>query len=116
VETEGRVLHGRISGKLEKEDYEILVPVAERLIGQYGKIRLIIELADFKGWTAGAAWEDCKLAYHHLKDIERIAIIGETAWEKGLTMFMKPFTGAKMRYFDVAEKQAGFDWIREGLA
>ena len=116
LESSGRLMHGIVTGKLEKEDYDILVPEAERLINQYGKIRIIAEMRDFEGWTAGAFWEECKLGYHHLKDVERIAFVGDKAWEKGLSMFMKPFTGAKMKYFDASERQAAIDWITEGLS
>ncbi|MCB1681000.1 MAG: STAS/SEC14 domain-containing protein [Rhodospirillales bacterium] len=116
VETHGRVLHGIVSGKLEKEDYDLLVPEAERLIEKSGKIRVLVELIDFKGWSAGALWEECKFAYHHLKDVERMAMVGDRAWEKGLTVFMKPFVGAELRYFDVSERQAAVDWIEDGLA
>lgn len=116
VETQGRILHGVIIGKLEKEDYDLFVPEAERLINEHGTIRVLAELVDFKGWTAGALWEECKLAYHHLKDVERMAMIGDKAWEKGLTVFMKPFIGAKLKYFDVSERQAAIDWIQEDIA
>lgn len=113
LETQGNILHGIITGKIEKEDYDLFVPEAERLIDQYGKIRVIAELVDFKGWTAGALWEECKLAYHHLKDVERMAMVGDKAWEKGLAAFMKPFTGAKLKYFDVSQRQKAFEWITE---
>ncbi|MCB1562924.1 MAG: STAS/SEC14 domain-containing protein [Alphaproteobacteria bacterium] len=116
VEIQGRILHGVITGKLEKEDYDLFVPEAERLIEQYGKIRVIAELVDFKGWSAGALWEECKLAYHHLKDVERMAMVGDKTWEKGIAIFMKPFVGAKLRYFDVSERQAALEWIQDGLA
>jgi hypothetical protein len=116
VEMQGRILHAVITGKLEKEDYDLFVPEAERLIKQFGKIRVIAELVDFKGWSAGALWEECKLAYHHLKDIERMAMVGDKAWEKGLAVFIKPFVGAKLRYFDILERQAALEWIQDGLA
>jgi len=116
VETQGRVLHGIITGKLEKEDYDLFVPEAERLINQYGKIRVLAELVDFKGWSASALWEECKLAYHHLKDVERMAMVGDKSWEKGLAAFVKPFVGAKLKYFDVSDRPAAIDWIAEGVA
>ncbi|MEZ5814295.1 MAG: STAS/SEC14 domain-containing protein [Alphaproteobacteria bacterium] len=116
VETKGRILHGVITGKLEAEDYDLLVPEAERLINEHDKIRIIAELVDFEGWSAGALWEECKLAYHHLKDIERMAVVGDKAWEKGMTAFVKPFVGAKLKYFDASERQKAIDWIQEDIA
>lgn len=114
VETHGSILHVMITGKLEVADYEILVPIAEQLIHTHGKIRIICEMHDFEGWTAGAFWEECKLAYHHLSDVERIAMVGERSWEEGLTYFMKPFTSAKLKYFDATERSEALDWIQKG--
>lgn len=116
VETHGSILHGVITGKIEKEDYDLFVPEAERLISQYGKIRVIAELIDFEGWTAGALWEECKLAYNHLKDVERMAMVGDKKWEENLAGFVKPFVGAKLKYFDVSQRQEALDWIQEDLA
>jgi hypothetical protein len=115
IETRDRILHGVITGKLEAEDYELLVPEAERLINEYGRIRIIAELVDFEGWSAGALWEECKLAYHHLKDIERMAVVGDKAWEKGMTAFVKPFVGAKLKYFDASERMDAIDWIQDDI-
>ena len=50
----GKVLVVRASGKLTREDYEYFVPEVERLIGQHGKIRVLIQMHDFHGWTLGA--------------------------------------------------------------
>ena len=116
VETHGRILHGVISGKIEAADYDILVPEAEHAIAEHGKIRIIAEMIDFEGWTVGALWEECKLAYHHLKDIERMAMVGDKKWEAGMAAFVKPFVGAKLKYFDVSERAEAFKWIEEGIA
>ena len=115
MEIEGRVLHMIVTGKLEKEDYDFFVPEAETRIKKYGKIRVMIELVDFKGWSAGALWEECKLVHNHLKDVERMAMVGDKTWEKGLALFMKPFAGAKLKYFSVSERQAAINWIEDGM-
>ncbi len=36
----------------------------------------------------------------HFRDIDRLAIVGETKWEQGMATFCRPFTTAKIRYFD----------------
>jgi hypothetical protein len=70
-------------------------------------------MENFHGWTAGALWEGLKFDIKHFKDIERIAMVGEKAWEKGMATFCKPFITAKSRYFDRAERAAAKDWITE---
>jgi len=42
-----------------------------------------------------------------------MAVIGESRWEKGGTFFPKPFTAAKVRYFDNREMEWARQWIRE---
>ncbi|HNO75037.1 MAG TPA: STAS/SEC14 domain-containing protein [Nitrosomonas mobilis] len=110
---EGKFIHLTIAGKLEKEDYDIFAPEIDQQIKQYGKINLLVELIDFHGWTAGAAWEDTKLGVRHFNDIERLAIVGDKTWEKGMAYFSKAFTLAKVRYFDISERDEAEAWIRE---
>lgn len=110
----GKLLEVHLTGKLLKEDYETFVPAVERLVKQHGKIRMLVEMHDFHGWTAGALWEDTKFAVHHFRDIERVAVIGETKWQKGMAMFCKPFTTAQIRYFDSAKAGEARTWVMGG--
>jgi hypothetical protein len=102
-----------IKGKLEKEDYELFVPQLEGFMKGGARIRLMVELRDFKGWTAGALWEDTKFAARHFSDIERLAVVGDAGWEKGMTAFIKPFTAADVKYFDRGEADRAQAWIRQ---
>jgi len=100
-------------GQLRKEDYELFVPQLEGFMKGGAKIRLVVELRDFKGWTAGALWEDTKFAARHFGDIERLAVVGDAGWEKGMTAFIKPFTAANVKYFDRKETERAHAWIRQ---
>ncbi len=117
IELEGssweNVLTMRLSGKLTKEDYERFVPEIERMMKAHDKVRILVSLEDFHGWTAAAAWEDTKFGMRHFSDIERIAIVGEEAWEKGMALLLKPFTKAKVKYFDASQMTAAKTWIME---
>lgn len=106
-------IEARITGKLTAEDYESFVPEIETAIKMHGKVRILLELIDFHGWSAGALWEDTKFAAKHFNDIERLAIVGDRQWEKGMAVFCKPFTTAKVRYFDITEIGKAQKWIRE---
>lgn len=107
------VLTVRLSGRLTKEDYETFVPEIERMMDAHGKVRLLVQLEDFHGWTTAAAWEDTTFGLRHYRDIERIAIVGDRAWEKGMALLCKPFTAAKVQYFDASETAAAKQWIAE---
>jgi len=107
----GEVLHVRASGKLHKSDYEELSPAVEGLIEASGRIRILLEMDDFHGWDAGAMWEDLKFDLKHFRDIERLAMLGDQAWEKGMAAFCAPFTRAEIRYFDRADAEQARAWI-----
>ncbi len=115
-EAAGKIVTLTFKGKLSKEDYERFVPQVEGLIKPGEKIRLLVELRDFQGWTMGALWEDTKFAAKHFNDIERLAIVGDKQWEKGIALFAKPFTTATVRYFDVNQMDEAQKWLREAAA
>ena len=109
----GKLLHVKVTGKLTKEAYETFTPLVDQQIREHGKIRILFEMHDFHGWTAGALWEDLKFDFKHWKDIERLAIVGESKWEKGMAVFCKPFTAAKIKYFDRAKLSEAEEWLTE---
>lgn len=110
-----RSLIVKVSGKLTKADYEHFVPETERLIRKSGKIRVLFKMHDFHGWETSALWEDVKFDAKHFKDIDRLAMIGEKAWEHGMAVFCRPFTTAKIRYFDRNQEDQARNWVQEGL-
>jgi SpoIIAA-like len=109
----GKILEVRVSGKLAHEDYQHFGPEFERLVKQHGKIRVLFEMADFHGWQAGALWDDIKFDARHFSDIERLAMLGDKRWEKGMSVFCKPFTTAKIRYFDQTQAVEARSWLEQ---
>ena len=114
-EAGGKILVLKLSGKLTKEDYQQFVPHVERLFQEHGKLRILCEMHDFHGWQAGALWQDIKFDLKHFAHIERLAFIGDKAWEHGMAVFCKPFTIAKIRYFDKSESDDAQTWIHTDL-
>jgi hypothetical protein len=110
-ELSGKVLVVQVSDKLTREDYERFVPEVKRLITDHGKIRVLFDMREFRGWNAGALWEDIKFSLGHFNDIERLAMVGEKKWQEWMAAFCKPFTIAEIRYFDQTESDQAQEWI-----
>ena len=51
-------------------------------------------------------------AVRDFSDIEKLAVVGDAKWETGVTMFVKPFTGAEVRYFDFKDIGQAKQWLR----
>ena len=108
-----KILGFRLSGKLHDADYKTFVPVIDAAVAKEGKVRLLAQFHDFQGWDLHALWDDICFATTHCLKIKRIALVGETSWEKWMAVVCKPFTMAKLRYFDVSQLDAARAWLNE---
>lgn len=112
-ENGGKILVLHVTGKVVKADYEECASHFERLVRQFGKLRVLFDLTGFQGFDAGALWEEIKFDIKHFADIERIAVVGDKKWQHGMTTFFKPFTKATLRYFDHADAIEARTWLGE---
>lgn len=108
-----RLLGFKLSGKLHDEDYKQFVPILEAAIQKNGKIRMLAQFEDFKGWDMHAVWDDTKFATKHCLDVEKVALVGDRTWEKWMAVICKPFTMAKLEYFDAADIDRAWKWLAE---
>ena len=114
-QNDGKLLEVEVSGKLQKADYGHFVPEFERLLNAHGKLNVLFVMKDFHGWEPAAMWEDIKFDARHFADIERIAMVGDKAWEKAMSAFCRPFTTASIRYFDLSAIEYARAWVRWSL-
>ena len=107
---DGKVVEIHIDETLTADDYDQFIPLTEQLIQKFGKISLVIVLKHFGGWDASALWDDLKFDYKHFSDVQRIAVVGEGAWDRILTALSRPFTAGEVKFFSESEIQAARQW------
>lgn len=103
----------RISGKIDHDDYQQFKSQIESLLDEYEKISLLIELDEFEGATTTAIRDDLKFVVEHENAFERIAIVGDKAWEHWMSLLAEPFIKAKVRYFKRHQLNKAWDWLRK---
>jgi hypothetical protein len=108
-----RLLGFKLSGKLHDEDYQHFVPIVEAAIAKGGKVRLLAQFEDFHGWDLHALWDDTKFSTKHCADVEKVALVGDRAWEKWMAKVCAPFTLAKIEYFDSNDIDRAWSWLGE---
>jgi hypothetical protein len=108
-----KTLGFKLSGKLHDEDYKTFVPAVDKAVAEQGKVRMLAVFHDFHGWDVKALWDDIKFSTTHCTKIERIALVGEKAWEAGMAQVCKPFTLAKIKYFSAGDMDAAWTWLGE---
>ena len=112
TEADNGVIEVAVTGRLSRGDYDTFVPVLEQQM-RHGKVKILFSMHDFTGWDMGALWEDLKFDIKHFGDIERLAMVGEKKWEEGMAWFCKPFTTAKIAYFDQGQIDTARGWLRD---
>jgi hypothetical protein len=103
----------KLSGKLHDADYKTFVPAVDAEIARDGRANILAQFHDFHGWDAKALWDDIKFSTTHCAKIKKIAIVGEKRWEKYMAMVCKPFTMAKIQYFDASQLDAAKAWLAQ---
>ncbi len=100
-------------GHVSKQDYErVLIPEVERVLGRSAKIRCYYELSpEFKGFDAGAAWEDAKIGIEHLTRWERVAVVTDVEWIALAANAFRFLMPGQVRVFSLAESGEAKRWI-----
>lgn len=100
-------------GTVTKHDYRaVLRPMLETAASAGEPIRLLYVFGDeFEGFTPGAAWEDVNLAFDHLRDVERCAVVSDGAWVKAASQLMGALMPTKVRKFEPGHWDEAVDWL-----
>ncbi|WP_162428659.1 SpoIIAA family protein [Pontibacter pudoricolor] len=111
-ESKGDLVAFRISGHVDKNDYDIMLPILEEKIKMYGKINVYAEMQEVEDFTLKALWEDLKFDFRHASDFSKAALVGEQKWLDWLIVAASPFTSATVKHFTLEQRQQALDWIQ----
>lgn len=111
-EAEPNVVDTVITGKLDKTDYNKLVPALETKMKENGKINWMIHLRDFEGWTGAALIEDIKMNINHANGFDRIAVVGDKTWHETMAQAVSPFAPQTVKYFEPSQELEARTWVK----
>ncbi|RDV16974.1 STAS/SEC14 domain-containing protein [Pontibacter diazotrophicus] len=113
-ESQGDLVAFRISGNVDKNDYDVMLPVLEDKIQKHGKIKVYAEVQDVEAYSLRALYEDIKFDLKHASDFSKAAIVGDQDWMDWLAKAARPFTTAEVKYFNFSQRKEAWLWIHEG--
>ena len=113
VESSGNVVGYKAVGKLTPSDYEKLEPEVKALVEKEGTIRLLFDMAGYKGETAKGLIADYKFGREFQNKIKKMAVVGDTTWEKWLTHLAKVVYATDAKFFQSADISKAWAWLRE---
>ncbi|RQW65166.1 STAS/SEC14 domain-containing protein [Vibrio viridaestus] len=100
-----------VKGKLTHEDYLDVTPMLESAFSEAGDkhVKMLVDIEDFSGWEARAAWDDFKLGLKHKADFEKIAIYGHKSWQQGVAKIADWFIAGHTKSFE--NYQSAIIWL-----
>lgn len=112
-ETHDNVIATKAKGKLAPADYKQLSPLVEETVKRHGRIRWLMDLTEFEGWEPASVWKEAKFDFQHFRDLEKVAVVGDSKWTQLLANVMDPLTPAEVKFFSPDERGVAKGWIEK---
>lgn len=113
LNTEG-VVGFAVNGKLGSPEYEVINKVLSEVVIAYPKLRVLVEVRDWEGWTLTGMWDDFKTGIDYYRHFEKFALVsGESfiATAAKLGNLFNPI--GEMKHFAPEQKEAAIKWLTE---
>ena len=101
-----------VDGKLTREDYDVLIPFFENRINEFGAISVLCDMTQFTVMEVAAFWEDLKFSIAHLRDFNRIAIVGDQRCLNWYAKFLNPLVKTEVRCFPIEQISDAWEWMK----
>jgi hypothetical protein len=108
----GNIVGFKVTGRFTGGQMKALADRVDAVIAEAGPVRLLVELEDFRGIEVDVLWEKAKFAFAHLRDIERMAVVGDRLWEEWWVKVAGALLHAETRYFDEDDINAAWAWLK----
>jgi hypothetical protein len=114
IDQDGRIVTAKLIGKLDSEVYAQKSLELDNALSTTDPMRLILDLRQFDGWYSVSAIVDhLSLIKSHRKNLTRVAVVGNKAWEHIVATHVAPhFISGQVNYFEEDDYADAQKWIR----
>jgi hypothetical protein len=110
-ESAGDVLGYAIEGELTAESVERMQAEMATAMREHGSIRLLVRVDGMDEVEPSAVWEDLKMTSDYVRNIDRLAVIGDERWHRWSTSLADVFSEAA--YFGPGRDADAWEWLRD---
>ena len=103
----------KISGEIDAEDYDTLLPKLDAAIAAHGKINLVVVLENMEGFDGiEAAKDDFRFGTHQYRQVEKAAFVSDKKWLERMVKLMDPFTRrTEEKTFAMDQLEDAWAWV-----
>ena len=104
----------KVGGKLEAEDYDVLIPKLDEAIAAHGKINMLALVEGLEGWEGlDAAMADFRVGTDQYRNVERCAFVSDKNWHKWVVKLLDPFTRrTKEAFYEPSQVEEAWAWAK----
>ena len=115
-QSSGKIVGFKLSGNITDGEFRAFVADVEKVVADKGRISLLLIMDYPQKFELKAVWDDVIFWIRHIKDIERLAIVGQKEWEKWIELwielFGRPFIRTEVGYYSKSHLQEARTWLR----
>jgi hypothetical protein len=108
-----KVMHMEVSGKVTKEEIHDIAAAVDAQIRVHGKMNVIVELKEFKGYTISGFFEDFKYGLAHRDSFNRLAVVGDSKIEEVLVNISNIILSGEIKFFYHKDLEIAKDWVNQ---
>ncbi len=111
----GPCVEVQLLGKPDKAAFARAEGDLDALIRDKEGFRLLLDLREFEGWHGlSGAWAHFSLIREHAALVEKLAMVGNSKWQKLAMRVASHFLNARVRFFEASEADAAAVWLAQG--
>ena len=108
------LLYVQVSDLVTKEEIQQIAKTADELIEKQGKINILAELKEFKGYnTLSAFFEDFHYGVTHRDSFNKLAVVGENKIEEMMVKLSSLFMHGEIKYFESNNLNEALSWVKK---
>mgnify|MGYP006284113359 CR=1 FL=1 len=105
-----------LSGTLTDEDYDALASTLTDHLEQHTTTRALFVMEDVDDWESEERWEDLAFDIRHLRDLDKVAVVGDDLWETWLEKVEELFPMSTIQTYELEDREEALDWLRGDMA
>ena len=101
-----------IDGEVKQSDIDQAAKTMEDSLKEEDKLRLLMEVKNLEGYDSVAAFvKDTQKTFQHYTDFEKIAVVTEEEWLKGVASLGDLINPANIKQFSLSERELAEEWV-----
>lgn len=104
------------SDTLTEDDHDALLSELRSALEEHTTMRVLFVMNEVDDWTPEEQWEELAYDIRHLRDLDKVAVVGDDLWERWLEKVEVLFPMSVIQTYDAEDYDEALAWIRGDMA